>query len=192
MLLWERRGERWRAIHATLGKVNSRCPRAAPAIPSVSNAQRFLPRRWPQGCVRVPRQRAPSGGTLIGARKGDRSIICPARRCSVDSDAVLLRARHGGRHEGGGRRQRKRDEELVHLAMVFCNLEMACADADSANWQCSSPLRKTRNKPSGDLQSNFRTPGVHLRQREVQIWDSARRATRHAVLSVASPHAIAA
>ena len=55
----------------------------------------------------------------IGRRKGDRSITCPARRRTVDSDAVLLRARHGGRHEGGGRRQRKRDEKLVHLGCTF-------------------------------------------------------------------------
>merc|ERR1712138_367933 len=72
-------------------------------------------------CARTAAAGAPPR-RAIGARKGDRSIICPARRCSVDSDAVLLRARHGGRHEGGGRRQRKRDEELVHLGCTLASL----------------------------------------------------------------------
>ena len=53
-------------------------------------------------------------GSAIGARKGDRSIMFALRRCSVDSDAVLLRARHGGRHEGGGRREAEGEDEL-HL-----------------------------------------------------------------------------
>ena len=57
-------------------------------------------------------------GTSIGARKDQRMHHIAFWCCSVDSDADLLRARHGGRHEGGGRRQRKRDEELVHLAVV--------------------------------------------------------------------------
>ena len=121
-----------------------------------------------QGCQCVRQPLAHRGAAAMGARNDDRSIICSARRYAVDSDAVCIRARHGGRHEGGGRRQRKRDEELVHLSCAYCKVQcrVLAQTSDSANWQCSSPLRKTRNRPSGDLKSNFRTPGVHLRQRD--------------------------
>ena len=65
-------------------------------------------------------------GTSIGARKDQRMHHIAFWCCSVYSDADLLRARHGGRHEGGGRRQRKRDEELVHLAVVwYCEMPSA-------------------------------------------------------------------
>ena len=41
------------------------------------------------------------------------------RRCLTDLDAANGRARHGGRDKGRGGRQRKRDEELVHLGCDF-------------------------------------------------------------------------
>ena len=100
-------------------------------------------------------------GSAIGARKGDRSIMFALRRCSVDSDAVLLRARHGGRHEGGGRRQRKRDEELVHLAMLFCKLEMLtlAQTSDSASIRPPSETAVTAFWRSGEqLQDGWSTP----------------------------------
>ena len=65
-------------------------------------------------------------GTSIGSRKDQRMHHIAFWCCSVDSDAVLLRARHGGRHEGGGRRQRKRDEELVHLGCPLSSLNAEC------------------------------------------------------------------
>ena len=135
--------------------------------------------------VRTAAARAPRRAA-IGPRNDDRSIICSARRCTVDSDAVLLRARHGGRHEGGGRRQRKRDEELVHLGCAFASRDVLAQTALS-DLQVIDPLRKPPRQPSGDLESNFRTPRVHLRHSEVQNLGQRRPRPRHAVLSESPP-----
>ena len=82
-------------------------------------------------------------GTSIGARKDQRMHHIAFWCCSVDSDAVLLRARHGGRHEGGGRRQRKRDEELVHLICALASCEMADVCVDSAMASIEAPRYDT-------------------------------------------------
>ena len=79
-------------------------------------------------------------GTSIGSRKDQRMHHIAFWCCPVDSDAVLLRARHGGRHEGGGRRQRKRDEKLVHLGSTFCKSRdglrrLECGVISRATWK---------------------------------------------------------
>ena len=143
---------------------------------------------WAQGCQCVRQPLAHRGAAAIGPRNDDRSIICSARRCTVDSDAVLLRARHGGRHEGGGRRQRKRDEELVHLGCPLSSLNAEC-------WRLllttQSNLETHRKRHDIPLEANCRLPGVLLWQRERRNW-SERRPRRASRSQSPPPHAIAA
>ena len=145
---------------------------------------------WAQGCQCIRQPLAHSGAAAIGARNDDRSIICSARRCTVDSDAVLLRARHGGRHEGGGRRQRKRDEELVHLGCTYCKVQcrVLAQTSDSASnrtpsetavtalWRSREQLQDAWSTPTAERASKFgRAPAAPSR-----------------AITIAPPHAIAA
>ena len=78
----------------------------------------------------------------------------------------------------------------LFILAVLLQLEMGYADR-RLTVQAFDPLRKPPRQPSGDLESNFRTPGVHLRQSELQNLGERRPRPRHAVL-IASPHATAA
>ena len=93
----------------------------------------------------------------------------------VDSDADLLRARHGGRHEGGGRRQRKRDEKLVHLGCTLASLNAGLRRVEMVIVS-KSKLESPSKRHDSRLDSNSKPLRVHLRQSELQIWESAGRA----------------
>ena len=114
-------------------------------------------------------------GTSIGARKDQRMHHIAFWCCSVYSDADLLRARHGGRHEGGGRRQRKRDEELVHLGCCFATSRWLAQTLTVQIGKVAHPFGIRRDSPpeiwratSGRLEYTYGTASF-------KFWESAGR-----------------
>ena len=128
------------------------------------------------GMAAHPAAAARRAGTSIGARKDQRMHHIAFWCCTVDSDAVLLRARHGGRHEGGGRRQRKRDEELVHLG---CTLQDEMPSTDASRGCCVTP-RATLEYDGSEHRALWRaTSGPRAYTYGIarfKIWESAGRA----------------